>query len=106
MDIFGLLEQDTPYDNHDHMIKYFPVLLMIKYTSPNHIFCLIWADEMNSKPSEEPFDSVPNESSRVEFELILKYYLYSGLYPINCLNYIIYIMQVYASLMRVKIGTL
>ena len=50
--------------------------------------------------------SVPNESSRVEFESILKYYLYSGLYPINCLNYIIYIMRVYASLMRVKIGTL
>ena len=58
MDIFGLLEQDTPYDNHDHMIKYFSVLLMIKYISPNHIFCLIWANEMNSKPSEEPFGSL------------------------------------------------
>src|SRR5205085_9936737 len=55
---------------------------------------------------EKLISSVPNESSRVEFESILKYYLYSGLYPINCLNYIIYIMRVYASLMRVKIRTL
>ena len=47
--------------------------------------------------------SVPNESNRVKFESILKYYLYNGVYPINCLKYIIYIMRVYASLMRVKI---
>src|SRR5581483_1105746 len=38
------------------MIKYCPVLLMIKYTYSNHIFCPIWADEMSSKPSEEPSD--------------------------------------------------
>ena len=50
-----------------------------------------------------PASSVPNESSRVEFESILKYYLYNGVYPINCLKYIIYIMRVYVSLMRVKI---
>jgi hypothetical protein len=42
--------------------------------------------------------SVSHESSQVEFESILKYYLYSGIYPINCLNYIIYIMRVYISL--------
>ena len=42
--------------------------------------------------------SVPIESSQVEFESILKYYLYNGIYPINCLKYIIYIMRVYASL--------
>src|SRR6266498_2125140 len=47
--------------------------------------------------------SVPIESSQIEFESILKYYLYNGVYPINCLKYIIYIMRVYASLMRVKI---
>src|SRR6266511_1962905 len=47
--------------------------------------------------------SVPIKSSRVEFKSILKYYLYNGVYPINCLKYIIYIMRVYASLMQVKI---
>ena len=51
----------------------------------------------------EALPSVPIELSWVEFESILKYYLYNGVYPINCLKYIIYIMRIYASLMQVKI---
>src|SRR5438067_13453755 len=72
------------------------------------VYSMVFSDnyKLKGKPKgikQVLTDSVSNESSRVEFESILKYYLYNGVYPINCLKYIIYIMQVYASLMRVKI---